>query len=78
MASGGGEDGPVGHSGTRRTAGVGRRGRQVHIILLGQHQFRSKQYSNKRSKNVPTSNRNETKTSEFVPESAPWKEIISI
>jgi hypothetical protein len=32
----------------------------------------------KRSTNVPTSNRNEPKTSEFVPESSPSKEIISI
>ncbi len=32
----------------------------------------------KRSTNVPTSNRNKTKTSEFVPESALSKEIISI
>ncbi len=30
----------------------------------------------KRSANVPTSNRNESKTSEFVPQSAPSKEII--
>jgi hypothetical protein len=32
----------------------------------------------KRSTNVPTSNRNETKTSEFAPESAPSIEHISI
>ncbi len=32
----------------------------------------------KRSTNVPTSSKNETKTSEFVPETAPSKEHISI
>jgi hypothetical protein len=37
-----------------------------------------KQSRNKRSTNVPTSNRNETIPSEFVPESAPSKQIISI
>jgi hypothetical protein len=35
-----------------------------------------KQTFHKRSTNVPTSNRNETKTSEFVSESAPSKEHI--
>jgi hypothetical protein len=38
----------------------------------------NEQTLHRRSTIVPTSNRNQTKTSEFLPESAPLKEIISI
>ncbi len=41
-------------------------------------QYIKEQTFHKHSKSIPTSNRNETKTSEFVPESAPSKEHISI
>jgi hypothetical protein len=46
--------------------------RRSNVNTVKEHTF------HKRSTNVPTANRNETKTSEFVPESAPSKEHISI